>query len=133
MPGSISTVRPACQDVHVSTLDGLPLHIVQRARDRAACIFGDKDQLAYLGCSTFQTIGVSVLEGASIEAGLADDGLESTFGDSFMLRNRNGDRGIGKLFLHDDMTPTLANLHEAMTLEDPAHSLAGQDRELTQR
>ena len=30
-------------------IDGLPLHIVQRGHNRAACFFGDQDRLAYLG------------------------------------------------------------------------------------
>jgi len=30
-------------------IDGLPLHIVQRGHNRAACFFDDQDRLAYLG------------------------------------------------------------------------------------
>lgn len=30
-------------------IDGLPLHIVQRGHNRAACFFDDKDRFAYLG------------------------------------------------------------------------------------
>jgi putative transposase len=30
-------------------IDGLPLHIVQRGHNRAACCFDDQDRLAYLG------------------------------------------------------------------------------------
>jgi putative transposase len=30
-------------------IDGLPLHIVQRGHNRAACFFDDEDRLAYLG------------------------------------------------------------------------------------
>jgi putative transposase len=29
-------------------IDGLPLHIVQRGHNRAACFFDDQDRLAYL-------------------------------------------------------------------------------------
>ncbi|UHD17836.1 hypothetical protein [Thiocapsa bogorovii] len=30
-------------------IDGLPLHIVQRGHNDAACFFDDQDRLAYLG------------------------------------------------------------------------------------
>jgi putative transposase len=48
-PGSISARLAACRAAQRIHIDGLPLHIVQRGHNRAACFFDDQDRLAYLG------------------------------------------------------------------------------------
>lgn len=74
-----------------------------------------------------------LLELALGYTGLADDGLKCAYAQLGMAWNRDGERGIGESFLHDDVAAALAHFEESVTGENAADLFSGEDAELTQR
>lgn len=64
-------------------------------------------------------------EKPAIESRLANDGKQGTNPDFAVVRDRYGQRAANALRLHDDMTPTSANLDKIMRREYRAHFAAG--------
>lgn len=69
---------------------------------------------------------------ASRDTGLANDRLKCTDANFYVIRYWYGYGRIFQLFLHDDVTSTLADLAKTMQQQDGQNLLAGQNPQFTQ-
>jgi hypothetical protein len=74
-----------------------------------------------------------VLELTRGQLRLANDRLERSTLDLIVIGNGDRNGGAGKLLLHDNMTASLSNFHEAMTRENLTDLSARECAEFRQR
>jgi hypothetical protein len=66
-----------------------------------------------------------LLEFSSAKPGLSDDGMQGPDADFIVVRNRYGDGGRRKFFLHDNVASTLSHFLKTVSCENIEHLFAG--------